>query len=737
MLRRARWLPVGAISNINLPTSVAGVNYTGMNYDFVDAPVISGSTSPVPSRPVIPIGVVPVTSSSASLSAALAVVGTNDRILAGSASSLGLTGVVMNSGSASSNWRITSLSGGLVVTPTSGRSLGGSKVNLMGTVNGAHLSAGTQLETLWLSPTNVFGQALGTSTSASVQIDPVLSRGSDPTSALSVTTVNLGRILQGATASTPLSVTSAGSYADYSNLTMNRGSFSMSDSNGSVFTVGNAASTTYNGTVTTNSASTSYFKAAFASAVSGPISGTAAIPANKGLFTGETLASGTPVLPTTLSVPYIATVLQPQQLQVVSGTSQTPINLPVPAGDGGLLCGAVVNTGFSVMATSDSNHATLVNVTGSANAVWTGDSGTPVGLVTATPTTISNSGTFTVPVSIAALSMGQYNGAANVGVVSAEAAAVHDNTNYAPLAVTYNAANVGYAATGGLNSSGGTQQFGAPLASGPIAQGTPIASFSAPSSYLSSVVQYSGTAGAASNYQNSSSNTNTIISSGTVTAANVAGTVGSQCDILDSTAVTSGSTTVSMAWRGRNSNENFTPSSTLPSVLPSGVQWLTSDVVDIAGVPSSTTIAMEMTFDDGINEMNDKGATANVAGSYIAEWTGSAWVNATKLSSHVSSEAVQGYNGTLAAFLQNEYSSPANAGLTHDQILADLAGSWGAALDPGGVGTSWAIVNNLQQTGSQFAVVPEPSTFALLGAGLASLLIYGVRRKTRGPSLAA
>ena len=192
-------------------------------------------------------------------------------------------------------------------------------MRITGTVNGTNLSAGTQNATLWVAPVSATG-TVGTSSSASVLIDPVLSRVIN-----SVTAVNLGRVMEGATVASALTVTSTGAYANSSNLTMNRGSFSTSNSNGSVFTVSNAAATTYNG-ATTTSGTSSFFHATFSSSVSGPTSGTAAIVPNSGLFTGETLASGTPTLPT-LNVPYTATVLQPRTLSVVSGGAATPISL--------------------------------------------------------------------------------------------------------------------------------------------------------------------------------------------------------------------------------------------------------------------------------------------------------------------------------------------------------------------------------------------------------------------------
>lgn len=724
-----------AISNITLPsTTPSGTGsyaYVGVNYNFADSASTvvtpTGSVTLPPSRPIIPVGSVGVTSTSSMyISDSVAVVGGNNRFLAGPGSVLNLTGTVANNGTHSSNWQL-SLVGGMSFTPTSGMSLAsGGATTFVGTVNGAAFAPGVQTDIVWVTPITTINQPApgAQSRGAYLTIDPVLSRGSDPTSQLQVSGATLGRIMAGATATTAISVASLGASASYTNLTMNSGSYNAADSSGDVFAITNAAPTTYNGTTTTNSGATA-FNATFASSLSGSTTGTVAIPVSSELFTGEKLASGSPTLPT-LSVPYTATVLQPRQVTAAAG--QAAINLTAGAAAGGLLCGAVVpvNTGYAVMSSSDSNHVTNVWVTGSANAVWTSDGATPVGQVTVTPTLVNSAGNVTVPVSIAALSMGQYSGSASLSVVTAEATSVHDNTNYAPVPLAYSVSNVGYAATGGLVSGGTQQLFGAPL-SAPITAGSTIASFTSANSYLTSSVAYVGTSGTASSYANSP-NTSTIISSGTVTKANMFGTVGSQCDILDSTAGSSG-TTVTMAWRNRNSLENGSMLSTSPSLVasqfPSGVQWLTSDVVNIGGVAGNQTVAMEMTFDDGINQLLDSsGSPGTISGSYIAEWNGSAWQKATSLNVSNGTAEVQGYSGTLSAFLQ-QYE------VVKGDSLSQLAGSWGVALNPGGVATSWAIVNGLNQNGAQFAVVPEPSTFVLLGTGVAGLLIYRGRRRGR------
>jgi hypothetical protein len=477
---------------------------------------------------------------------------------------------------------------------------------------------------------------------------------------------------------------------------------------------------TFNGTTTTNPGVT--VNGAFSVATAGPIAGAAAIPGNTGLFTGEVLASGTPVLPT-LNVPYTATLLEPRQLAAATGTAASPIS--IPAAEGGLLYGAVVPVNsYSVKSNNvnyDSNHATLVYVGGAnpagqtVDAFWTGDGTSKVGEVTVTRTMVNGSTpTQTVAVSVGAYALGPFSASASLSVATAEAPSVQDNTIYGPVSMTYSVANVGYAATGGVDPGNPNRQlFGAPL-SAPVQAGAKIAPSPGGTS-LTSIVASAGTAGS---HSTATGLTNTTLSAqAVVDNSNYTGTVGSQCDILDS-GVLAASTTVTMSWRNRDNAENgsfIDPS--WSTKLPAAVQWLASDVVNIGGVPSGAAFAMQMSYDDRINAFIDGPShTPSIEGSYLAKFVAGKWENAVFNNTTTGANAQTKVGMSLSDFLIAEYS----AGRTLDQLI----GSWGVDLTNQ---QAWAIVNN---GGGEYAVVPEPSTAVLLAAGLIGLIAYR-RRKLR------
>ena len=348
--------------------------------------------------------------------------------------------------------------------------------------------------------------------------------------------------------------------------------------------------------------------------------------------------------------------------------------------------------------------------------------------MTSAQATFNSGGAQSIALSISLDSYGPINGLAALNVTSAEAASVQDHTAYQPLPVFYSVANVGYAAAGGADpNNAGAQLFGAPL-SGIFTAG----------SHLSSRVAATGTAGPNSIATGFDGST---LSQTSVNASNVTGTVGSTCDIIANSALDA-SANVTMAWRARNADENGSafvngnPASTnWANVLPAGVAALTSDVVEIGGMPSGMSYALEMSYDDRINTLLDgPGASATVDDAYVVKLVNGAWTNA--VSDDLSTGAFA--QTAVGMPLENVYDASGNlvteGFLAQQQALGhnldDLVGSWGVDLVNH---ESWSIVNN---GGGDFAVVPEPLTFALLGAAAAGLMIRRIRRRSRAAEAA-
>ncbi len=187
----------------------------------------------------------------------------------------------------------------------------------------------------------------------------------------------------------------------------------------------------------------------------------------------------------------------------------------------------------------------------------------------------------------------------------------------------------------------------------------------------------------------------------------------------------------------RNADENGsafvngnTASTNWANVLPAGVPALASDIAEIGGMPSAKVFAIQVSYDDRINTfLNGSSGSATADDGYLVKLVDSKWVKAVS-----DNTAIGGFAQTAVALpLENVYDSSGNLlteGFLEQQLalghaMDDLVGSWG--LDATNH-ESWAIVNN---GGGDFAVVPEPSTFALLGAAAAGLMAFRARRRGR------
>ena len=328
--------------------------YSAAGYNFGELPITPVSSGTVAAGRALTLSVPGGGSAlpNGSLSSVMTVAGGNNRFLAGpGAGVLSLTATVQNSaslGASAINWQISSMSGGLSFSPTSGTNLAAQSSSVLtGTLDGSGLSPGSQnLMLSFNGQTPGSGTNIATST-ASAAVDPVNSRGID-----SVTTASFGRVMQGSIASSSFTVTSAGSHDTNSDLTMNAGSVSGTGVAGS-FTATNGSPVLFNGTTTTSPAVA--ISATFSNTATGPVSDSLTLPGDAGLFTGETLASGTPVLPS-LVVPYTATVIESRGIDSVTSASF-----------GRVMQGSIASSSFTV--TSAGSHDTNSDLTMNAGSV--------------------------------------------------------------------------------------------------------------------------------------------------------------------------------------------------------------------------------------------------------------------------------------------------------------------------------------------------------------------------------
>ena len=154
--------------------------------------------------------------------------------------------------------------------------------------------------------------------------------------------------------------------------------------------------------------------------------------------------------------------------------------------------------------------------------------------------------------------------------------------------------NVGYAATGGSSSLGGTAANLRRSALGAVRDGCEACDVSQPTpavtspASLTSLVATAGTAGREFHSLEFVGHQHDYVVRRPINSSNVFGVVGSQCDILDSTTLAT-SSTVTMAWRIETPPRMPRPES-ISRYFPRESGGLSSDIVDIEGVPSGTDL---------------------------------------------------------------------------------------------------------------------------------------------------
>jgi hypothetical protein len=217
-----------------------------------------------------------------------------------------------------------------------------------------------------------------------------------------------------------------------------------------------------------------------------------------------------------------------------------------------------------------------------------------------------------------------------------------------------------------------------------------------------------------------------------VNSTNVYGPVGSEAQIVTSTRVAA-DTLVTMAWRQRSAYESGQSSTPAPgdATLPSGIKFLTSDVVQTAITPSSSPLvyAMQMSFSPTVIAAMDHGMTPlqefNANSLYLGQINTqtNTWQNAVLGDASVGSKAQTGLDESLATFLNLKLAGL--SGSAADAMLQSLLGSWGVDTTND---QAWAIIDHA----GTMAVVPEPATALLLISAGGVMLWYRRWRRQSG-----
>ena len=194
--------------------------------------------------------------------------------------------------------------------------------------------------------------------------------------------------------------------------------------------------------------------------------------------------------------------------------------------------------------------------------------------------------------------------------------------------------------------------------------------------------------------------------------------IGTEARILAGVNNTGTDTTVNMQWRARTPNETSADEGGSPTYPPlTTSSGLVSDVVRVSGMlngganPDQTDVyVLQMTYDDTLIPGDiGEAALAALGKIYLA------WLNPDEASPVGKwRNAVAGNEGINTG--------TANFQGTWAEAGSPLAlGSWGVDTD---LNLVWAVLDHQ----GDFAAVPEPSTLALLGLGVAGLLVARRRR---------